>query len=37
MSGPREDIEALIERENQAWNRGDAVAYSEAVSADFVF
>ncbi len=37
MSGPREDIEALIERENQAWNKGDAVAYSEAVSADCVF
>jgi len=37
MPGWREEIEALIERENRAWNDGDAVAYSEAVEPDCVF
>jgi len=35
--GWREEIEGLIERENRAWNDGDAVAYSEAVEPDCVF
>jgi uncharacterized protein (TIGR02246 family) len=37
MADWRDEIEALIEQENRAWNDGDAVAYSEAVAPDCVF
>jgi uncharacterized protein (TIGR02246 family) len=37
MPNWQEEIEALIARENFAWNKGDAVAYSEAVAPDCVF
>jgi len=37
MPSWREEIEALIERGNHAWNDGDAVAFSEAVALDCVF
>lgn len=37
MPGWREEIAALIERENRAWNDGDTAAYSEAVASDCVF
>lgn len=37
MTDWRDEIAVLIERENRAWNAGDALAYSEAVAPDCVF
>jgi uncharacterized protein (TIGR02246 family) len=37
MPGQRDEIEALIAREDRAWNDGDAAAYSAAVTPDCVF
>jgi uncharacterized protein (TIGR02246 family) len=37
MADWRDEIKALIARENRAWNAGDAVAYSEDVAPDCVF
>lgn len=37
VSSWREEIERIIEREDVAWNDGDAVAFSEAVADDCVF
>jgi uncharacterized protein (TIGR02246 family) len=37
MADWQDEIAGLIERENRAWNDGDAAAYSEPVTADCVF